>query len=963
MSLKIYDSSGILKSSTGGSGETNTASNIGTDGTGVYDQKVGVDLQFRNIASVDPELLDITFDAGDNDIDFTVLGSPTIQYDCLKASPGTITVGQVVCGTDYGTEPEVELADADNPALMPCIGIAAETITNLAVGKVVSFGIVTANTTGLSVGDAVYVDTTPGAWTTTRPTSTSAGIQKIGHVAEIGASGKIFVLGAGRTNDVPNLQDAYFWVGNASNQATAVTMSGEATMTNTGVVTVADGADGTAIHDNVAGEITAITEKVTPASADVLLIEDSAAGNVKKRLQIANLPAGSLPATVVETDQSNTYTTGTQNFVAATDVVFKDTAFQIQDDAAPTKVMRFDASAITVGTTRTYTTPNASTALAGAAGLLTFSNKTLDSSCVANLKDSTGFTLEASADPTRIGKFSCSSITTATTRTINFPDLNGTMVLTAGAQTLTDKTLTTPTIASFANAGHSHADAAGGGTLASAATPSAIHDDTAGEFAAITLKASPVSGDLLLIEDSAAGNAKKYITVGSLPAGGEVNNLAGDGIQGIADDQLAVGTGAGTAAYQTLPNGAVAYSTAGGTFAQAAASDLSNGTTGSGSVVLATSPTLVTPVLGTPTSGTLSNCDAFTGDSGAGGVRGLVPAPAAGDAAAGKYLDADGTWTVPPGGGAPHNLLDGSTHPDTVAQTVTRGSLVYGNATPLWDELVIGGAGTYLKSDGTDVAWGALDISQDTSPTLGGSLNTGGNSITYAGDQTIDLTGAATRTLTIQNSTASQQTNIDLDGNIAIHNNQTFATTVQPVAGLTGNRTISLPDATGTVVLTDNIVTLTNKTLTLPILSIDQTTTTAGQMTYDSTQGQLIYRVGSTDYAVSPFDSKGHVFFTPQSADEATFFYTTSISVTGVTVKSVCRGTTPSVAWEVRYASDRSAVGTSVASGTTTSTTTVETDTFTSSIGTGNFIWVELDTVSGTVDEFFIQIEIRYNRV
>lgn len=42
---------------------------------------------------------------------------------------------------------------------------------------------------------------------------------------------------------------------------------------------------------------------------------------------------------------------------------------------------------------------------------------------------------------------------------------------------------------------------------------------------------------------------------------------------------------------------------------------------------------------------------AFTGDSGSGGVAGFVPAPAAGDAAAGKYLDADGTWTVPPAGG------------------------------------------------------------------------------------------------------------------------------------------------------------------------------------------------------------------------------------------------------------------------------------------------------------------------
>jgi hypothetical protein len=40
---------------------------------------------------------------------------------------------------------------------------------------------------------------------------------------------------------------------------------------------------------------------------------------------------------------------------------------------------------------------------------------------------------------------------------------------------------------------------------------------------------------------------------------------------------------------------------------------------------------------------------AFTGDSGSGGSLGYVPAPAAGDGAAGKVLYADGTWSVPPG--------------------------------------------------------------------------------------------------------------------------------------------------------------------------------------------------------------------------------------------------------------------------------------------------------------------------
>ena len=57
------------------------------------------------------------------------------------------------------------------------------------------------------------------------------------------------------------------------------------------------------------------------------------------------------------------------------------------------------------------------------------------------------------------------------------------------------------------------------------------------------------------------------------------------------------------------------------------------------------------------------------------------------------------------GGGANHDILDGSVHQDSVADGVTRGSLIYGNATPKWDELVIGAAGAALVSDGTDASW------------------------------------------------------------------------------------------------------------------------------------------------------------------------------------------------------------------------------------------------------------------
>ena len=43
--------------------------------------------------------------------------------------------------------------------------------------------------------------------------------------------------------------------------------------------TVDDGADSTAIHDNIASEISAVGEKLTPVSGDFILIEDSADSN------------------------------------------------------------------------------------------------------------------------------------------------------------------------------------------------------------------------------------------------------------------------------------------------------------------------------------------------------------------------------------------------------------------------------------------------------------------------------------------------------------------------------------------------------------------------------------------------------------------------------------------------------------------------------------------------------------
>lgn len=50
------------------------------------------------------------------------------------------------------------------------------------------------------------------------------------------------------------------------------------------------GKDSTAIHDNVDGEINAVTTKGTPVTGDVLLIEDSAASFAKKKATVGSLP-------------------------------------------------------------------------------------------------------------------------------------------------------------------------------------------------------------------------------------------------------------------------------------------------------------------------------------------------------------------------------------------------------------------------------------------------------------------------------------------------------------------------------------------------------------------------------------------------------------------------------------------------------------------------------------------------
>ena len=119
-----------------------------------------------------------------------------------------------------------------------------------------------------------------------------------------------------------------------------------------------------------------------------------------------------------------------------------------------------------------------------------------------------------------------------------------------------------------------------------------------------------------------------------------------------------------------------------------------------------------------------------------------------------------------------------------------------------------------------------------TNKTLGAATLAG--TLTRAADQIIDLTGAATRTLSITNSTGGQVANVSVDGSYFLANNTAF--TIQLTGTPTVNRVITFPDATGTVVYTDNAQTLTSKTIGSVTLNVTAgaafTTGTTDNFTY-----------------------------------------------------------------------------------------------------------------------------------
>ena len=290
--------------------------------------------------------------------------------------------------------------------------------------------------------------------------------------------------------------------------------------------------------------------------------------------------------------------------------------------------------------------PNPSGAFVGTTDSQTESNKTFDNTTTINIKD-TLLRVQDDGDTTKQLAFQLSGITTGTTRTVTMPDASGTATLLGNASTgtgsvvlaanatMSSPTLSTPVISDFTTAGHTHQDAAGGGTLNTSSLGAGVLAGARGgtnngfmDFTgpASTLKTFtlPNASSTILTTNAAVTLAQGGIGIttgnsGGIPYFADTSTIASTGT--LTANRLVLGGGSGVSPTVLGSLGTtvtVLHGNAAGapTFAVVTPSDAAGNTSGSGNFALATTPTITTPVIASGLTASGSGANTFAGSTG-----------------------------------------------------------------------------------------------------------------------------------------------------------------------------------------------------------------------------------------------------------------------------------------------------------------------------------------------------------
>ena len=239
---------------------------------------------------------------------------------------------------------------------------------------------------------------------------------------------------------------------------------------------------------------------------------------------------------------------------------------------------------------------------------------------------------------------------------------------------------------------------------------------------------------------------------------------------------------------------------------------LGQNVTGSGSIVLATSPTLVTPALGTPSSATLTN-------------------------ATGLPLTTGVTGTLPIGNGGTGQTTASAAF-NALSPITSTGDLILGSGVNTATRLAIGSNGYVLTSNGTTASWTALpaNVSSFSAGTTGFTPNSAtSGAVTLSGTLNIANGGTGITSFGTGVQTALGQ-NVTGSGSIVLATSPTLVTPTLGVASATSiNKvTITAPATGSTLTLADGSTLATSGAYSLTL------TTTATTNVTLPTSGTLV---------------------------------------------------------------------------------------------------------------------------
>lgn len=154
-----------------------------------------------------------------------------------------------------------------------------------------------------------------------------------------------------------------------------------------------------------------------------------------------------------------------------------------------------------------------------------------------------------------------------------------------------------------------------------------------------------------------------------------------------------------------------------------------------------------------------------------------------------------------------------------------------------------------------------------------------------------------------------------------------------------------------------NVRAVASISTTPPANSVSIYATTSNTIAYKDNGGTVRELIDKTQIT----ETKAITVESPTASEDIAMFYT-NIAITVAEVRSVVRGTTPSVSFTIRHGTDRSGTGNTVTSTPMTCTNTtsgLSTTVFTGgdpTIPAGSWVWLETTATSGTVEEFSVTI-------